>query len=618
MTAFIRQRNRTLGEVAMGTGKQGARYARTFAIAIFAFWVCGAVTALADHLSTSGASGQLKPAAALLPRVATASTNSSDPFQAVLTRLQLAAQKSQTGATINKVPLATSSGVSSSLAVASSGSGTPVPRATGNNSILGWNVSNVSVRQMVLSPYNTAQRFVKGPPSIFNSGPSSGNFNIATTGSAVGQATGGTAPILSALPFGVGLDSTTTGPKTGTVKISNISNPLDVGGNKTLTISGSVVDNRVINASTANFGNVLLNGGATAVTNLGTSGTSDYFTSVKVATSTGQDSNGVQVAGGADTIFNTASSISSRTLAGTFTNPGAISSTIGSIPIISTENLLGEHPGTVSVHYQANVGWATAQSTASRAAFGPALTGSFSGATPYRTLNAASDVLTNGLYSKETALTGSGGLAMAGGNNSEASILDLGPTPGTGAVSMAWRTRAPGPAAGNESSLISDVVNVTAPVLTGGLTGVDGRQQTQPYVIAMKYSAPQLLASTGKTDTQWLAMGMDIGMVYLDKGADATANTGDDDWKFAWEGCFNSPLTGGNQFVLGAYNPADDFTVGTWGIDTTNDVAWAVVNFNGQFGVAPEPTTWVMLLSGGLLGGFGAYRRRKSKASAAS
>jgi hypothetical protein len=68
--------------------------------------------------------------------------------------------------------------------------------------------------------------------------------------------------------------------------------------------------------------------------------------------------------------------------------------------------------------------------------------------------------------------------------------------------------------------------------------------------------------------------------------------------------------TGGTPTFAGdrAYNAATDFNLGTYGVDTTNNTVWAVIN------PVPEPSTY------GLLGSAGAFlfllrRQRKAKSN---
>ena len=77
-----------------------------------------------------------------------------------------------------------------------------------------------------------------------------------------------------------------------------------------------------------------------------------------------------------------------------------------------------------------------------------------------------------------------------------------------------------------------------------------------------------------------------------------------------------------NGEILGAYS--GQTTVGTYGYDSVNHVAWAVLNHTGysdgsgivagtnEFAVIPEPGTWGMILSGfGMLIGIQRLRRRR-------
>jgi probable HAF family extracellular repeat protein len=59
----------------------------------------------------------------------------------------------------------------------------------------------------------------------------------------------------------------------------------------------------------------------------------------------------------------------------------------------------------------------------------------------------------------------------------------------------------------------------------------------------------------------------------------------DNQWKLAVAG-----NTGGSpQFINRAYAPATDFQLGKYGVDTTNNVVWAVINHNSYFAVGKVP-----------------------------
>jgi hypothetical protein len=66
---------------------------------------------------------------------------------------------------------------------------------------------------------------------------------------------------------------------------------------------------------------------------------------------------------------------------------------------------------------------------------------------------------------------------------------------------------------------------------------------------------------------------------------------------------------GTKNFVVGAYS--DTYGLGTYGIDTATNTAWAVVNqTGGDFVVIPEPSTYAAIL-GALTISFVAIRRRR-------
>jgi hypothetical protein len=71
-------------------------------------------------------------------------------------------------------------------------------------------------------------------------------------------------------------------------------------------------------------------------------------------------------------------------------------------------------------------------------------------------------------------------------------------------------------------------------------------------------------------------------------------------WVNAVQGNF-----GGTNFFAGdhAYQPATDFSLGTWGVDTAGGTVWAVLNHNSDFAVTgtaavPESGSGMLLFVG--------------------
>lgn len=50
-----------------------------------------------------------------------------------------------------------------------------------------------------------------------------------------------------------------------------------------------------------------------------------------------------------------------------------------------------------------------------------------------------------------------------------------------------------------------------------------------------------------------------------------------------WVHAVDGNSTPGGTWDTGAYDPASDFVLGKYGVDTANDVVWAVVDHTGQF-----------------------------------
>ena len=151
----------------------------------------------------------------------------------------------------------------------------------------------------------------------------------------------------------------------------------------------------------------------------------------------------------------------------------------------------------------------------------------------------------------------------------QAQIL-WGTTTSAGTVSMNWRNPT---ATDNQEAgvpLASDIVN-----LTGIANGTD-------YVVQMNYDPSVFTNSVALADNQG---------VYL-----ATLNTETGKWVNA--ASFNG-LT--PDFVGAVAWNSQDTTPGEWGVNPTTNQAWAVVNYDAEFAVVPEPGTLALLGVAGLL-----------------
>lgn len=176
-------------------------------------------------------------------------------------------------------------------------------------------------------------------------------------------------------------------------------------------------------------------------------------------------------------------------------------------------------------------------------------------------------------------------------------------------VSMAWRNRTDievdtrgypvvgtqmPPMAYDSYGMVSDIVN---------LTGTPGT-----YVLEMEYYEPALVYTHPDYTEERFANG---GFLYLgwfeDPSNAAGGTTPDREWVNAIEG--NSATgTLAVEMYQGSY---DDFLVaypsistnlndylGSWGVDTTNNKVWAVLDHNSEFGVVPEPSSLPLLCMG--------------------
>jgi len=110
--------------------------------------------------------------------------------------------------------------------------------------------------------------------------------------------------------------------------------------------------------------------------------------------------------------------------------------------------------------------------------------------------------------------------------------------------------------------------------------------QTDPFALQLKYD-PSLLSQP-----EAIAAGQ--GHIHLDW----LDETGTPEWRNAVDGNYNL----GTQVFTNVPSSWDTFAsahsitdsnlvtfLGSWGVDTTNHVAWAVIDHNSEFAVTPEP-----------------------------
>ncbi len=219
---------------------------------------------------------------------------------------------------------------------------------------------------------------------------------------------------------------------------------------------------------------------------------------------------------------------------------------------------------------------------------------------------------------------------------------------GTAPLQMSWRNRTAQETTGAEggaptappllsgrSGLISNVLNV------GGMSTTSAEPvQSDPFVLQMNYASALLAneavaASTGQIYLAWLnpngggsnlaewqnATGGNFGS----KGADV-GSLGLD-----FQGSFNAYLTDeetldptnfpGDPAAANLTNGELNLLLGAYGVDTSNNSAWAVLNHNSEFAVTnanpvPEPST-IALAAFALLAGLFALRHRIGLAAGA-
>ncbi|MGA2257791.1 MAG: hypothetical protein ABSG53_24270, partial [Thermoguttaceae bacterium] len=216
-------------------------------------------------------------------------------------------------------------------------------------STLALSANSITLRAMRNSGTTTAVTLSE------TSSSSTAWFSSSLSGAVTISASTGTVAASGTQSLNLGWsDYTTTGPRTGTVTLSNTSDPTDPfnSSGNVISMTGAVVDNRVVTVSTTNFGLVHVGAAVSQLITLSTTGDDNHFTRVSVG-NVGPDANGISVTGGTSPVFTDSSVTDVRTLSGVFALVGTFN---GSITLPTTgEGLVGEVPINVPVKYVAQV-----------------------------------------------------------------------------------------------------------------------------------------------------------------------------------------------------------------------------------------------------------------------
>ena len=141
-------------------------------------------------------------------------------------------------------------------------------------------------------------------------------------------------------------------------------------------------------------------------------------------------------------------------------------------------------------------------------------------------------------------------------------------------VELGWAARANGPAKAQ-----SDILTLW------GMSDLGNVDKTDTFALSLSFAAS--------------GIGADALSSYYIASKDVNGN---------WINSVDLNSGGTKNFILGAYS--DAYGLGSFGIDTATNTAWAVVNqTGGDFVVIPEPSTYAAIL-GALTIGFVVIRRR--------
>jgi hypothetical protein len=293
------------------------------------------------------------------------------------------------------------------------------------------------------------------------------------------------------------------------------------------------------------------------------SGTVDHGTTLSVANAATSD--GGQRAAAA-IVSNALTGDSAWSVSGSGLNVGTVinagSSTSATSNFSSTGKLNGTYNATLTLSLQHND-----QTIAGTFANDlGAATWQFSHVVSGQTATSGTMAQTNG-----NSLAGVG-LTNSGGNGTNATVL-AGTSDGT-TTSVTFTTTSSAP---NDNYRVADIAQIT--------TG------SGPFVLQLSFNDTLASALPGGKSSAFLAWHSLSTDAWINAVFGNTGNTS-----------FSLTQFSGSYAAFVALNGSDlTTTMGAFGVDTTNNIVWAILDHNSEFTVVPEPSTYAMLLGGVLM-----------------
>lgn len=224
---------------------------------------------------------------------------------------------------------------------------------TTNNSTISVSTNTVSFGRVMLNSSNPTDNV-----TISKVGTSTTSYTVTAGGQATVSGNGTSFATGSVTdPITVGINRTSVGAKTGTVTVDNTATDSAGAGqgsadaNDVINVSGTVVANRTVTASSVNLGKGLVGATLTGTSTLSSTGIRTETADVTV----GGGSNAAGVSVGGSTVFDSTETVD-RTVTAVFTQSQA-GGTTGSVNLATTgeAGLTGQTVGGVAVNYTADI-----------------------------------------------------------------------------------------------------------------------------------------------------------------------------------------------------------------------------------------------------------------------